>query len=87
MPEGDASWRLDPVSGWLEGVRRVPSPNCDERPPETDIDLVVVHGISLPPRVYGGQHIDRLFTNTLDPDAHPDFRPVAWLRVSAHVLI
>jgi N-acetylmuramoyl-L-alanine amidase len=85
--EGGASWRLDLVSGWLEGVRRVPSPNCDERPPETDIDLVVVHGISLPPRVYGGEYIDRLFTNTLDPAAHPDFRPVAGLRVSAHVLI
>jgi N-acetyl-anhydromuramoyl-L-alanine amidase len=87
VPEGCASWRLDPESGWLEGVRRVPSPNCDERPPETDIDLVVVHGISLPPRVYGGEYIDRLFTNTLDPDAHADFRPVAGLRVSAHVLI
>ena len=85
--EGGASWRLDPVCGWLEGVRRVPSPNCDERPPETDIDLVVVHGISLPPGVYGGEYIDRLFTNTLDPAAHPDFRPVAGLRVSAHVLI
>jgi AmpD protein len=61
-----ASWRLDPVCGWLEGVRRVPSPNCDERPPETDIDLVVVRGISLPPRVYGGEYIHWLFTNTLD---------------------
>ena len=87
MPEGGASWRINPVSGWLEGVRRVPSPNCDERPPQTGIDLVVVHGISLPPRVYAGEYIDRLFTNTLDPDAHPDFRPVAGLRVSAHVFI
>jgi AmpD protein len=65
----------------------VPSPNCDDRPPDTDIDLVVVHGISLPARAYGGEHIDRLFTNTLDPDAHPDFGPIAGLKVSAHVLI
>ncbi len=80
-------WRLDPASGWLEGVRRVGSPNCDERPPGTEIDLVVVHGISLPRGVYGGDAIDRLFTNTLDPDAHPDFEAIAGLRVSAHALI
>jgi hypothetical protein len=52
MADGGASWRLDPVCGWLEGGRRVASLNCDERLPETDIDLVVVHGISLQSRVY-----------------------------------
>ena len=51
MPEGGASWRLDPVSGWLEGCGGSHRPTV-RAPPETDIDLVVVHRISLPPRVY-----------------------------------
>jgi len=73
--------------GWLSGARRVPSPNCDARPPGTAVDLLVVHGISLPPGEFGGPWIDRLFTNTLDPDAHPYFATVAGLRVSAHLLV
>jgi AmpD protein len=78
---------LDPGSGWLEYARRVPSPNCDERPRGVVPDLVVVHGISLPPGEFGGPWIDALFTNTLPPDAHPHFAGVASLRVSAHALI
>lgn len=73
--------------GWLEPVRRVDSPNCDARPEGCDIDAVVVHGISLPPREYGGRWVDALFTNTLDPEAHPYFRDIHRLRVSAHLLI
>jgi AmpD protein len=73
--------------GWLVPVRRVSSPNCDERPAGCAVDLLVVHGISLPPREYGGRWIDALFTNTLDPRAHPYFSGVADRRVSAHVLI
>lgn len=79
--------RVDPGSGWLEAARRVPSPNQDERPPGAEPELVVVHAISLPPGHFGGDAIDRLFTNTLDPDAHPYFAEVAHLRVSAHALI
>jgi AmpD protein len=78
---------IDRASGWLTAARRVPSPNCDERPPGTQVDLLVIHGISLPPRQYGGGFIDRLFTNTLPVDAHPYFREIVALRVSAHVLI
>ena len=79
--------KVDIGSGRLEGARQVPSPNCDERPPETAIDLVVVHGISLPPGVYGEGWVDALFSNRLDPDAHPYFREIAGLTVSAHLLI
>lgn len=79
--------RVDPGSGWLEGARWVPSPNCDDRPPGAEPDLVVVHAISLPPGRFGGDGIDRLFTNALDPEAHPYFAEVAHLRVSAHALI
>ncbi|NIR31817.1 MAG: 1,6-anhydro-N-acetylmuramyl-L-alanine amidase AmpD [Gammaproteobacteria bacterium] len=78
---------LDTQNDWLEGVRRVPSPNWDERPPECDIDLLVVHSISLPPGVYGGGAIDALFTNQLDASAHPYFESIADMRVSAHALI
>ena len=79
--------RLDRVGNWLCGVRRVCSPNQDLRPPGSAIDLVVVHGISVPPGVFGGPGVEQLFTNTLDPTAHPDYRALAGLRVSAHVLI
>ena len=73
--------------GWLDGVRRVPSPNCDERPADAEIDLVVIHGISLPPGEFGGPYIDQLFTNTLDRDQDRYFATIADLQVSAHALI
>ncbi|MGH8609559.1 MAG: 1,6-anhydro-N-acetylmuramyl-L-alanine amidase AmpD, partial [Gammaproteobacteria bacterium] len=50
-------------TGWLRAVRRVLSPNCDDRPPGAAIELIVVHGIRLPPGHYGGEYIDQLFTN------------------------
>ena len=81
------SWRIDPVTGWLEGVRQIPSPNCDARPEGTEVSLLVIHGISLPPNQFGGDEIDRLFTNQLDPEAHPYFREIYQLRVSSHLLI
>lgn len=74
-------------NGWIAPARYVVSPNCDARPEGGAIDLLVVHGISLPPREYGGPWIDALFTNTLDPAAHPYFQDVFDRRVSAHVLI
>jgi len=73
--------------GWLTGVRRVPSPNGDERPAEARIELVVVHGISLPPGKFGGPYIDQLFTNTLDRNQDSYFATIADLQVSAHALI
>lgn len=79
--------QLDRAGHWLRNVRRVISPNRDARPGDAGISLVVLHGISLPPGEYGGGWIDRLFTNTLDPAAHPYFREIAALRVSAHLLI
>jgi len=75
------------TAGWLAPARAVPSPNCDGRPAGCAVDLLVIHGISLPPGQYGGPWIDALFTNSLDPAAHPYFREVADLRVSAHLLI
>jgi AmpD protein len=79
--------RADRGTGLIEGATYVPSPNCDDRPPGCAPELVVVHGISLPPGVFGGPWIERLFTNCLPPDEHPYFAEVCALRVSAHALI
>jgi AmpD protein len=79
-------WDAD-GTGWLREARRLPSPNHDERPPQAAVELLVVHYISLPPGRFGGDAIERLFTNRLDPDAHPAFAPLRDLRVSAHFLI
>ena len=78
-----SAWR----AGWLRGARRVASPNFGARPPGTTVDLVVVHSISLPPGEYGGDAIERLFTNRLDEAAHPYFATLRGLRVSAHFLV
>ena len=78
---------FDESGDWLLQARRCPSPNCDARPPGSGIELLVVHGISLPPGQFGGPHIDELFTNTLDAGAHPFFADIAGLRVSAHLLV
>jgi len=79
--------RINPESGFVEGARQVLSPNCDDRPPECAPELIIVHGISLPPGEFGGPWIDHLFTNCLDAAAHPYFREIADARVSSHLLI
>jgi AmpD protein len=79
--------KIDPVRGLLSAASYRPSPNFDLRPQGAPVDLLVIHGISLPPGEFGGPWIDRLFTNTLDPEAHPAFADLAGLRVSAHLLI
>ncbi|MCJ7556160.1 MAG: 1,6-anhydro-N-acetylmuramyl-L-alanine amidase AmpD [Gammaproteobacteria bacterium] len=78
---------MDIETGLIEGVRLVASPNCDQRPHGVSPELLVIHGISLPPGEFGGPWIDRLFTNSLPPDVHPYFAEVADLRVSSHLLI
>ncbi|MCZ8129796.1 MAG: 1,6-anhydro-N-acetylmuramyl-L-alanine amidase AmpD [Steroidobacteraceae bacterium] len=78
---------IDTGRGLVVGARFVPSPNQDARPPGATLDLVVVHGIGLPPGEFGGDWIERLFTNRLLPEAHPYFATIAHLRVSAHVLV
>lgn len=79
------------MAGWLEGARRVPSPNCDRRPPGIEVDLVVLHSISLPRGTFGkargGYAIERLFTNRLGAGAPPSLADLAGLRVSSHFLL
>ena len=78
---------VDVATGLLVGVKQVLSPFFDERPTGVAPDLVVLHGISLPPGEFGGPWVARLFTGNLPAAAHPSFAERASLRVSAHLLI
>jgi len=73
-------------NGWLSHAKRHPSPNYNQRPHD-EISLLVIHNISLPPGEFGGPWIDALFSNQLDPGAHPSFKDIADLKVSSHLLI
>lgn len=72
---------------WLTDAIQIPSPNCDDRPDASDISLVVIHCISLPPGEFDTPYIDQLFCNTLNPDDHAYFKEIHQLKVSAHLLI
>lgn len=74
-------------AGWWSAARRCESPNQGPRPPGVAVELVVLHSISLPPGQFGGEAIEQLFTNRLDPAAHPSFAALAGLEVSAHFVI
>jgi AmpD protein len=80
-------YRIDTDTGLIEPARHRPSPNCDDRPAGVEPELLVVHGISLPPGEFGGPEIEQLFTNRLDWDTHPYFQEIRGLEVSAHLLI
>lgn len=77
--------------GWLQNsdnkVVHTLSPNCDQRPDESDICLIVIHGISLPPNQFGGHYIEQLFCNQLNPDDHDYFVQIKDMQVSSHILI
>jgi AmpD protein len=73
--------------GLLENILFIPSPNCNEYPENTEISLLVIHCISLPPHEFGGNGIIELFTNVLNPKEHPYYETIASLKVSAHLLI
>jgi AmpD protein len=79
--------QIDRKSGLLEGVRFVPSPNCDARPNGTEIEVLVIHAISLPPGEFGGPGIEQFFCNALDPEDHFHYRSICELKVSAHLLV
>jgi N-acetyl-anhydromuramoyl-L-alanine amidase len=78
------AWTED---GWYGCARAIPSPNVGKRPLGIQIDLAVVHSISLPPGIYGGPEIEQLFTNQLDWSAHPYFDQIRGLEVSSHFVI
>jgi len=82
-PEPDAAWD----GGWWRAARRVDSPNHGPRPAGIDISLALIHSISLPPGEYGGDAVERLFTNRLDWDAHPYYQRIRGAQVSSHFFI
>lgn len=85
LPEATTSglWQ----GGWYRFARRLDSPNFGARPQGAQVDLIVVHSISLPPGQFGGEAVQQLFTNSLDWDAHPYFRSIEGLAVSSHFYI
>jgi N-acetyl-anhydromuramoyl-L-alanine amidase len=83
----DMELRVDLNTGLLRGARQIASPNHDSRPAGIEADLIVVHGISLPPGEFGGPWIDRLFTNSLPAEEHPYFNEVCSMRVSSHLVV
>ena len=82
--------RVEPIintQGWLTPCQHCLSPNYDARPVGQAIDMIVIHNISLPPNEYGGEGVRQLFTNCLDPNAHPYYAEIAHLKVSSHFFI
>lgn len=75
------------VDGWLQWAEHCPSPNFNLRPDNSDISLLVIHNISLPPGEFGGGFVQHFFQNKLDASLHPYFATIAELKVSAHLLI
>ncbi len=82
-PTRDGLWD----GGWYRFARRLDSPNYGQRPPGAVVDLLLIHSISLPPGQYGGDEVQRLFTNTLDWNAHPYFKSIEGMQVSSHFYI
>jgi len=78
---------LSIYDGWLQDILRCPSPNFNQRPAKLDINLLVIHNISLPPGEFGGGYVQSFFCNKLDVDKHKYFCEIAALQVSAHLLI
>ncbi len=78
---------FNPQIGLLPETTHLPSPNQDERPNNTDIDMIVIHGISLPPGQFGGDTIERFFCNQLDTSGNPALADISHLKVSSHLLI
>lgn len=74
-------------NGWYRFARHLPSPNFGKRPPNTPIDMVVLHNISLPPQQYGSGCVQRFFCNQLDHNAHPYFDTIRGVKVSAHFFV
>ena len=82
----EAAAEIDEL-GWHTRAERTMSPNFDDRPVGIAVDLIVIHAISLPPEQFGGDGVEQLFLNRLDPCEHPYYREIEQLRVSAHFFI
>lgn len=82
-PDPQTEWR----QGWYRAAAPRPSPHFGARPPNAQVDLLVVHSISLPPGKYGGSAVESLFLGTLDCSQHSYYAQLRGMRVSAHFFI
>jgi AmpD protein len=73
--------------GWYQFANSLASPNFGPRSPQVEVDLIVLHCISLPPGQYGGNAVQELFNNQLDWNQHPYFKSLQGLQVSSHFYI
>lgn len=87
MDAGGTVFTINPGEGLIRPAEQRPSPNQDDRPDGCEPELIIIHGISLPPGEFGGPYVEQLFTNCLDWDAHPYFAEIRGLNVSSHVFI
>ncbi len=87
MDAQDTVYTISPGQGLIRPAEQSPSPNQDDRPEGSEPELIIVHGISLPPGEFGGPYVEQFFTNRLDWDAHPYFAEIRGLKVSSHVFI
>jgi len=85
--QNPGNYRVDRATGTIEPAIQCPSPNHDDRPVGSEPELLIVHGISLPPGEYGGRKVEEFFCNRLDPTLHPYFEEIVDMRVSAHLLL
>ena len=81
------AFEINLKTGLLSNAIQFDSPNCDERPEDTLIKLIVIHGISLPPNEFSGGYIEQFFTNTLDFKKHEYFQEIKGIKVSSHLVI
>lgn len=81
------AYYIDQKSGLISQTTFIESPNYDDRPINTEIDLLVIHAISLPPGEFGGGYVQAFFSNALNPAQHPYFQEIAHLTVSSHLFI
>ncbi|MEZ5535923.1 MAG: 1,6-anhydro-N-acetylmuramyl-L-alanine amidase AmpD [Thiolinea sp.] len=79
--------KINVHQGLLDAAEQCPSPNHDSRPDNMLPSLIVIHNISLPPNEFGGNGINELFTNCLDPNEHPFYAEICHLKVASHLLI
>ncbi len=77
---------INKKTGLISPATLCMSPNQDERP-DQKVDLIVIHGISLPPAQFGGDSIERFFQNKLDCTEHEYFEKIEGMKVSSHLLI
>ncbi len=75
------------AAGYVASATQIASPNVDARPENTNIDLIVIHNISLPPNIYKGSGVVQLFTNQLNPNEHPYYAEIYTRKVSSHFFI